>query len=66
LYLLANNTYSTEEPESTWVIVELDESGTTYYIPKSLLTDDSEYFRKELRGPCRNSEESLVRLDDLS
>jgi hypothetical protein len=66
LYLLVNNTYSTEEREGTWVVVELDEPGTKYYIEKSLLTDHSEYFRKALRGPCRKSEESLVRLDDVS
>jgi hypothetical protein len=48
------------------VVVEIGEIGRKYHIPKALLTEHSEFFKKALNGPWTESQEGVVRIDDIS
>jgi hypothetical protein len=48
------------------IVVEVGDQGTKYHVHKALLTENSEYFKKALNGRWKESQEGLVRLEDVS
>lgn len=47
------------------VVVEFGPEKRAYYIHKALLIHHSDFFRKALLGPWRESEEGIVKLHDV-
>jgi hypothetical protein len=47
-------------------VVKVGAAGTEYKIHKALLSEHSEYFKRALNGPWKESQEGVVRLEDIS
>ncbi|KAJ4361292.1 hypothetical protein N0V95_001994 [Ascochyta clinopodiicola] len=55
---------STITSEGGFVVVEIA-NGVRHHLHRTLLTEQSEYFEKALKGPWKEADEGVVRLDDV-